>query len=398
VKAVDEPYAPVIDYKKESTGPAAFEDAGLWRHSRWDALLVGLSLLHGAMLLTMPPHWVIALGLWWSANTISHNFIHLPFFRSRVLNLGFSAYLSAVLGFPQSLWRERHLAHHRGDCARTGRWFTHLEWQKLLEIGLVLGWWGYLLRNEGDYFVMNYLPGWLAGLALCQIQGHYEHVRGTLSHYSKLYNWLFFNDGFHVEHHAQPTRHWTRLPQVGLPNDATPQSVWPAVLRWLDWFSLNGLERWVLRSRTLQRFVLQRHEAAFRRMIPLRTALPALKEITIVGGGLFPRSALVLQKLAPDAHLRIVDARLDHLRQAELWLPEKAELVCQFYDSSSAVTPALSEADLLVIPLAFVGDKSAIYRKPPARRVLVHDWLWRKRGHSVVVSVLLLKRINLVLA
>ena len=48
----------------------------------------------------------------WNANTIAHNFIHRPFFRARALNTAFSCYLSLLLGFPQSLWRARHLAHH----------------------------------------------------------------------------------------------------------------------------------------------------------------------------------------------------------------------------------------------------------------------------------------------
>ena len=52
--------------------------------------------------------------------------------------------------------------------------------------------------------------------------------------------------------------------------------------------------------------------------------------------------------------------------------------------------------DLLIIPLAFVGDRRVIYQQPPAPAVLVHDWIWRPRGTSVVVSWLLLKRLNLV--
>src|SRR5207247_492273 len=52
--------------------------------------------------------------------------------------------------------------------------------------------------------------------------------------------------------------------------------------------------------------------------------------------------------------------------------------------------------DLLVIPLAYVGDRRAVYENPPARHVIVHDWIWRRCGKSEVVSELLLKRINLV--
>ena len=54
--------------------------------------------------------------------------------------------------------------------------------------------------------------------------------------------------------------------------------------------------------------------------------------------------------------------------------------------------------DLLVIPLSFDGDRAAIYARPPAPAVLVHDWIWHKRGASHLVSIALLKRINLVRA
>src|SRR5687768_5588521 len=82
------------------------------RHSRWDALLVGLAALHGAVLLLTASPVLIAVGMWWNANTIAHNFIHRPFFASRWLNRLFSFYLSLVLGIPQTIWRSRHLAHH----------------------------------------------------------------------------------------------------------------------------------------------------------------------------------------------------------------------------------------------------------------------------------------------
>jgi len=371
---------------------------GVWlRHSQWDALLIVLALGHGLLLCTTPPMWVVAIGLWWNANTVSHNFIHLPFFRSQILNELFSAYLSVVLGFPQSLWRERHLAHHRGVE------FSWRNWKPawLLETMLLFGWWLCLMAAVPRYFSGTYLPGWILGLVLCQIQGHFEHAGGAISHYSRLYNWLFFNDGFHVEHHARPGRHWTQLPGLGPALDPAHQSRWPAVFRWLDWFGLDGLERLVIRSRILQRFVVQRHEAAFRRLQSLQPILKSVERITVVGGGLFPRSALVLQKLAPHACLKIVDARRDHLDQARRWLNERVDLVCEFYSPAHSVTQSSAAvvrdaADLVVIPLAYIGDKSKIYGSPPARHVLVHDWLWCKRGRSVIVSVLLLKRLNLV--
>src|SRR5262249_47377554 len=85
---------------------------GILRHSRWDALLVFLALAQGALVLALPSWPVIALGIWWNSNTVAHNFIHTPYFRDRGLNRCFSLYLTLLLGIPQSLWRDRHLAHH----------------------------------------------------------------------------------------------------------------------------------------------------------------------------------------------------------------------------------------------------------------------------------------------
>jgi hypothetical protein len=56
----------------------------------------------------------------------------------------------------------------------------------------------------------------------------------------------------------------------------------------------------------------------------------------------------------------------------------------------------VADCDLVVFPLAFVGDRSALYRDPPAPIMLVHDWIWRRRGASAMVSLVLLKRLNLV--
>ena len=90
------------------------ESKGILRFSWWDALFIALAVLHGVVLAEWPVAAVIAIGVWWNSNTIAHNFIHRPFFRAQLLNLLFSAYLSVLLGIPQTLWRERHLAHHGG--------------------------------------------------------------------------------------------------------------------------------------------------------------------------------------------------------------------------------------------------------------------------------------------
>jgi hypothetical protein len=356
---------------------------GILRHSPWDALFIGLAVVHGVLLLVAPFAPVIALGLWWNSNTISHNFIHRPFFRSRALNALFALYLSALLGVPQSVWRGRHLAHHAGM-----RWRPRVTRQMVLESGVILLLWGTLLALAPRFFLAAYLPGYAAGLLLCFLHGYYEHVRGTVSHYGALYNALFFNDGYHVEHHARPGTHWTRLREQVRPSAET--SRWPAVLRWLEILSLDGLERQVLRSRLLQRLVLSKHERAFRRLLPM---LPPQPRVAIVGGGLFPRTLLILRRLLPEARFVVIDRSAANLDTARAFLTNGVEFVHEPY------RVALVQACALVVfPLAFVGDRTAIYRHPPAPVVIVHDWMWRRRGDGALVSVLLLKRLNLVRA
>jgi len=116
---------------------------------------------------------VIAIGVWWNSNTIAHNFIHRPFFRARSANILFSACLSVLLGIPQTLWRERHLAHHAGTAFR---WRASSRFARLAaETSLILILWTVLATLRPRFFATVYLPGYLLGLALCSLQGHYEH-------------------------------------------------------------------------------------------------------------------------------------------------------------------------------------------------------------------------------
>ncbi len=350
------------------------------RYAAWDALFILLAAAHAGVLLMAPPWFVIALGLWWNANTISHNFIHRPFFRAPAANRAFSFALSLVLGFPQTLWRDRHLRHHAGLDERV-RVTPHMAAET---IG-VLTMFAAVAAATPQFFATAYLPGWFMGLGLCWLHGKYEHVHGTTSHYSRLYNLLFFNDGYHVEHHTRPAAHWTELTR--LEHETLRVSRWPAVLRWMEAFTLTGLERIVLHRPWLQRFVVGRHERAFRRLLP---HMPHVERVTIVGGGLFPRSAIVVDRILPGADVTIVDADHDHLEAARPFLRSSIHLIHARFSG-----PASIATDLLVVPLAFDGNRQQLYSSPPARLVLVHDWIWRVRARGVVVSWLLLKRLNL---
>ena len=136
------------------------------------------------------------------------------------------------LGFPQSFWRARHLAHH----GARDRFDLKLA---PLDCAAVIALWGTLFVYAPTFMVAVYIPGFLIGLVLCYLQGYYEHARGTVSHYGRIYNFLFFNDGYHVEHHLHPGMHWQDLPRAKA-SEASPSS-WPAVLRWLELVNLCAL-------------------------------------------------------------------------------------------------------------------------------------------------------------
>lgn len=356
---------------------------GQTKWSTWEALAIALAVVHGSLLLTRPSIPLVAIGLWWNANTISHHFVHRPFFRTRRQNASFSCYLSLLLGFPQSVWRARHLAHHLESEGRRQRHDLRLA---PFDLGAVIVLWGALLVFAPSFVLKVYLPGFLTGLALCYLQGHYEHAQGTISHYGWLYNFLLFNDGYHVEHHARPGANWRELPR--LRSVEARASRWPALLRWLECVNLCTLERLVLRSRLLQRFVIDRHECPMKQLL---AGAPTGSRVGIVGGGLFPRTAIILKRLLPQSTLVLIDMNADHLRVALEFVGSEVETINERFDAGSA-----GSFDLLVIPLAFEGDRNALYRRPPAPVVLVHDWIWRRRGSSQIVSWLLLKRMNVV--
>jgi Fatty acid desaturase len=356
------------------------------RHSQWDAILVAISAAHAVALLVIPSMPLVAVALWWNANTIAHNFIHRPFFRSRTLNASYSIFLSAVQGIPQTLWRHRHLAHHSGRHRR-------FRWSGLftIELTVIAAVWASALVVAPATFLGSYMPGYAVGLVLCSLQGHFEHAHGrTISHYGRIYNLCFFNDGYHVEHHLRPSDHWTQLPRHTV--EEAERSSWPPVLRWLDDVRprvLDLLERAVLRSPRLQRFVLAAHERVIRALL---AQVPQPARVLIVGGGLFPRTAIILRRLLPDASLVVVEEKAAHIETARRFLDDRVTFHHEIYDPRWSLT----DADLVIVPLAYDGNRNALYAHAPAPRLLVHDWLWHRKGRGMAVSWLLLKRVNLV--
>jgi hypothetical protein len=101
---------------------------------------------------------------------------------------------------------------------------------------------------------------------------------------------------------------------------------------------------------------------------------------------------LILRRLLPDAALTVVEQNATHIDIARRFLDDRVVFRNEFYDPRTSP----ERADVVVVPLAFSGDRDALYADAPAPILLVHDWLWRRTARGVPVSWLLLKRLNLV--
>jgi hypothetical protein len=184
------------------------------------------------------------------------------------------------------------------------------------------------------------------------------------------------------------------------PEVSAPTSAFSPHFRFLSDFSLKALalgalERLPLWFGFVERFVLSTHARALGRVL---AALPcAPRTIGIIGGGLFPRSLLLLGRSFPEARISVIDLSARNVELA------RSALAARDFDVSSVrflvepFDPARhAHFDLLVAPLAFVGEASTLARSRSA--VLTHDWIWRRGGSaSAVVSWLLLKRVRLAL-
>lgn len=194
---------------------------------------------------------------------IAHNFIHIPFFRSSFLNQLFSMLNSVGIGLPQSLYRIHHLNHHRHnnhpetDESSTYRYgkdgkeeniFTYsllgvirtdlVSLYKsarkqtalpIIEIGFFLSFIGFLAALNWKLVLGYLVPSIFLGQVFAVWENYCEHHRAPLndrkrdsvSCYNPFYNFIWFNNGYHQEHHFSPQVHWTEIQKVKaqLPED-----------------------------------------------------------------------------------------------------------------------------------------------------------------------------------
>lgn len=363
--------------------------------------VLGAAAAHGAVLLVLAlagvagvlPTIVVAVLLAWGANTIAHIHLHTPLFRARAGNRALSLYLSVILGFPQSVWRHRHLRHHAGaHASRVPRPATRALVIEALAFTATLA----LAFAFAPAFVLGaWLPGIAGGLVLCALQGRMEHARGEdagVSCYGRVHNTLWFNDGFHVEHHRWPGLHWSALPARKLSGPTSRFGPWLRPLVDVPATLLDRLERLVLHSRWLQRRVVAAHVRATAKLLPELRSTQPLGSALIVGGGLFPRTVHVLRELAPDARLDVLDLAPASLALARAHLadPNITWRLGAWQPGDDVM------ADVVVVPLAYRGDRRALLARERTTKI-VHLWLWNRAPHpSAVVAWWLLKRVVLV--
>jgi fatty acid desaturase len=244
-------------------------------YSLWDVVPIAMALAHFAFVLWLvtafhslswwaivPLALLYAVSLSWSINSISHNQIHNPYFTHKGMNRAFDLLLSVTIGFSQTMYRDIHNRHHRGNSDRPnekGETVDPLSIYRYGRNGEPEALWRYVFlsafRDEPKSYyeemkrkhpddarwakveiyvtmaayialafydwhaVLLLVPFWYLGQSLSSLNGYYEHLGGNpdlpiawgVSSYSKLYNLIWMNNGYHAEHHYRPKMHWTKV-------------------------------------------------------------------------------------------------------------------------------------------------------------------------------------------
>ena len=247
----------------------------IFAHSKMDIIPVLTAFVHLAFDVWLVlgfenrPLWVSALlgciyaiSISWNINGISHNFIHTPYFKPRWMNYAFSLVESLAIGFSQTYYRWVHMRHHTGNSDRQDATGNTIDWLSIYRYGKngqPENVWGYTFKSffrddmkalhnaiakrkpfdaawgRFELFaflamvlaafaydwkaVFFFVPFYYLGNCLSSLNGYYEHLGSNpdksiawgVSSYNRFYNWLWFGNGYHAEHHFRPSCHWTKI-------------------------------------------------------------------------------------------------------------------------------------------------------------------------------------------
>ncbi len=249
----------------------------IFAHSATDIFPALSGLLHFGyvvalyFLFPVLPWWsLICLGFTysvsvsWNINGVAHAFLHNPFFRAPALNRLFSLLESWTMGYSQTFYDRVHTEHHMGNSDRPdeeGKTIDPLSIYRFGHDGEPENVWSYVFcgyfrddpkaiyrqirrRSSADArwgifeiasfvllwaaafyfnwrFMVYFLPFYYFGHCLSYLNGYFLHfganpdvpIAWGVSSYHRLYNWLWFNNGYHAEHHFRPKMHWTQMPR-----------------------------------------------------------------------------------------------------------------------------------------------------------------------------------------
>src|SRR6266404_9892901 len=226
----------------------------IFAHTRWDALPVAAAILHCVYFFGMfylfprVPLWVMlilsfiySISISWNINSVSHNFIHNPYFRSPLLNRLFSTLESTTVGFGQIFYECIHMQHHKGNADRPDEHGETIDWISIYKHGHdgeAENPWGYVflsffrdnpaaikreLAKRGNrelmwgnielasfatvlfimflfnwrYILFFFLPFFYLGHCFSYLNGYFRHyganpdkpIAWGVSSYGKIYNW-----------------------------------------------------------------------------------------------------------------------------------------------------------------------------------------------------------------
>jgi fatty acid desaturase len=136
-----------------------------------------------------------------------------------------SIYRHGRNGEPENVWSYTFLSFFREDMGEIHRSISRrrpfdAKWGRIELIAFFAFAALALLWNWEA--VLFYLPFYYLGNCLSSLNGYYEHFHGDpdtpiawgVSSHQSLYNWLWFANGYHAEHHYRPKVHWTKLPSL----------------------------------------------------------------------------------------------------------------------------------------------------------------------------------------
>lgn len=219
---------------------------------------------------------------------VAHNFLHNAFFRSSTPNRVFSVLNTLLIGVPQSLYKVHHLHHHKynndacdlqtgttRDMTSTYRYARQQGQEEGFLSYSLLGFFrsnfGFMLRGAQQRGLLPmvviefmalimvllgmamlnpwallgfYAPVWILGQIAAQAENYLEHHGAlpgdrrtdSVSCYGALYNLIWFNNGYHQEHHFKPQVHWTRIREI---RALLPFETARRVVRGAHWFNFN---------------------------------------------------------------------------------------------------------------------------------------------------------------